>query len=111
MVECFLFLPQVRLSVGDITERARHAEDSGFDGIAFIDHLEAPGLPGESIWEAMGIATWVAANRNGAAARIGPSGSLRRLSASCRPRQTSRHPLRRIGRQIRARPRCGILAR
>jgi alkanesulfonate monooxygenase SsuD/methylene tetrahydromethanopterin reductase-like flavin-dependent oxidoreductase (luciferase family) len=61
MVEWFLFLPQVRLSVADITERARHAEDSGFDGIAFIDHLEAPGLPGESICEAMGIATWVAA--------------------------------------------------
>jgi alkanesulfonate monooxygenase SsuD/methylene tetrahydromethanopterin reductase-like flavin-dependent oxidoreductase (luciferase family) len=61
MVEWFLFLPQVRSSVADITERARHAEDSGFDGIAFIDHLEAPGLPGESIWEAMSIATWVAA--------------------------------------------------
>ena len=45
----------------DITERARHAEASGFDGMAFIDHLEAPGLPGESIWEAMAIATWVAA--------------------------------------------------
>ena len=49
------------MSVADIAERARYAEDSGFDGIAFIDHLEAPGLPGESIWEAMGIATWVAA--------------------------------------------------
>ena len=61
MVEWFLFLPQVRLSVADIAERARYAEDSGFDGIAFIDHLEAPGLPGESIWEAMSIATWVAA--------------------------------------------------
>lgn len=61
MVEWFLFLPQVRLSVADIAERARRAEASGFDGIAFIDHLEAPGLPGESIWEAMGIATWVAA--------------------------------------------------
>ncbi len=61
MVEWYLFLPQVRLAAGDITERARHAEASGFDGIAFIDHLEAPGLPGESIWEAMAIATWVAA--------------------------------------------------
>ncbi len=46
---------------GRITERALRAEASGFAGIAFIDHLEAPGLPGESIWEAMGIATWVAA--------------------------------------------------
>jgi alkanesulfonate monooxygenase SsuD/methylene tetrahydromethanopterin reductase-like flavin-dependent oxidoreductase (luciferase family) len=61
MVEWYLFLPQVRLAAADITERARRAEASGFDGIAFIDHLEAPGLPGESIWEAMAIATWVAA--------------------------------------------------
>lgn len=61
MVEWYLFLPQVRLSAADIAERARHAEASGFGGIAFIDHLEAPGLPDESIWEAMGIATWVAA--------------------------------------------------
>jgi alkanesulfonate monooxygenase SsuD/methylene tetrahydromethanopterin reductase-like flavin-dependent oxidoreductase (luciferase family) len=61
MPEWYLFLPQVRLSAADIAERARRAEASGFDGMAFIDHLEAPGLPGESIWEAMGIATWVAA--------------------------------------------------
>lgn len=61
MVEWYLFLPQVRLSASDIAERARHAEASGFDGMAFIDHLEAPGLADENIWEAMGIATWVAA--------------------------------------------------
>jgi alkanesulfonate monooxygenase SsuD/methylene tetrahydromethanopterin reductase-like flavin-dependent oxidoreductase (luciferase family) len=61
MVEWYLFLPQVRLAAADIAERARRAEASGFDGIAFIDHLEAPGLPNESIWEAMAIATWVAA--------------------------------------------------
>jgi alkanesulfonate monooxygenase SsuD/methylene tetrahydromethanopterin reductase-like flavin-dependent oxidoreductase (luciferase family) len=61
MVEWYLFLPQVRLSAADITERARHAEAGGFDGMAFIDHLEAPGMPDESIWEAMAIATWVAA--------------------------------------------------
>ena len=61
MAEWYLFLPQVRVPVADIVERARHAEASGFTGIAFIDHLEAPGLPAESIWEAMGVATWVAA--------------------------------------------------
>ena len=61
MVEWYLFLPQVRMSAADITDRARHAEANGFDGMAFIDHLEAPGLPDESIWEAMAIATWVAA--------------------------------------------------
>jgi alkanesulfonate monooxygenase SsuD/methylene tetrahydromethanopterin reductase-like flavin-dependent oxidoreductase (luciferase family) len=61
MVEWYLFLPQVRLPVADFVLRARQAEASGFDGLAFIDHLEAPGRPNESIWEAMAIATWVAA--------------------------------------------------
>ncbi len=61
MAEWFLFLPQLRLPVAEIVQRARHAEAGGFDGIAFIDHLEAPGQSGETIWEAMGIAGWVAA--------------------------------------------------
>ncbi|MBP2452793.1 LLM class flavin-dependent oxidoreductase [Mycolicibacterium lutetiense] len=61
MSEWFLFLPQVRLGVDDIVERARAAEASGFDGIALIDHLEAPGATHQSIWEAMTVATWVAA--------------------------------------------------
>jgi alkanesulfonate monooxygenase SsuD/methylene tetrahydromethanopterin reductase-like flavin-dependent oxidoreductase (luciferase family) len=61
MVEWYLFLPQVRLPASDIVDRAQHAEASGFDGIAFIDHLEAPGQVDENIWEAMEIATWVAA--------------------------------------------------
>lgn len=61
MVEWYLFLPQVRLPVADIVDRAQRAEAAGFDGIAFIDHLEAPGQPDENIWEAMGIASWVAA--------------------------------------------------
>ncbi len=61
MTEWYLFLPQVRLPVADIVARARAAETSGFDGIAFIDHLEVPGQPDESIWEAMSIAAWVGA--------------------------------------------------
>jgi alkanesulfonate monooxygenase SsuD/methylene tetrahydromethanopterin reductase-like flavin-dependent oxidoreductase (luciferase family) len=61
MAEWYLFLPQVRLPVADIVERSRHAEASGFSGVAFVDHLEAPGLRDESIWEAMSVATWVAA--------------------------------------------------
>ncbi|OMB83746.1 LLM class flavin-dependent oxidoreductase [Mycolicibacterium conceptionense] len=60
MSEWFLFLPQVRLDVDDIVERARVAEAAGFNGIALIDHLEAPGATHQSIWEAMTIATWVA---------------------------------------------------
>lgn len=61
MSEWFLFLPQVRLDIADIVERACVAEAGGFDGVAFIDHLEAPGATHQSIWEAMTVATWVAA--------------------------------------------------
>jgi alkanesulfonate monooxygenase SsuD/methylene tetrahydromethanopterin reductase-like flavin-dependent oxidoreductase (luciferase family) len=61
VAEWFLFLPQLRRPVADIVERVRVAEATGFDGVAFIDHLEAPGIPDESIWEAMSLATWVAA--------------------------------------------------
>jgi alkanesulfonate monooxygenase SsuD/methylene tetrahydromethanopterin reductase-like flavin-dependent oxidoreductase (luciferase family) len=62
MAEWFLFLPQVRLEIPDIVERARAAETAGFDGIALIDHLEPPGAPHQGIWEAMTVATWVAAH-------------------------------------------------
>lgn len=60
--EWFLFMPQVKLGMSAITDRARVAEEAGFDGIAFIDHLEAPGATHQSIWEAMTVATWVAAH-------------------------------------------------
>jgi alkanesulfonate monooxygenase SsuD/methylene tetrahydromethanopterin reductase-like flavin-dependent oxidoreductase (luciferase family) len=62
MAEWFLFLPQVRLEIPDLVGRARAAEAAGFDGIAFIDHLEPPGAPHQGIWEAMTVATWVAAH-------------------------------------------------
>jgi hypothetical protein len=46
VAEWFLFLPQVPLAVADIVGRARVAEACGFDGVAFIDHLETPAAPG-----------------------------------------------------------------
>ena len=61
MAEWFVFLPQVRMEIDDIVERAHVAEAAGFAGIAFIDHLEPPGATHQSIWEAMTIATLVAA--------------------------------------------------
>ena len=62
MAEWFLFLPQVRLEIPEIVARARAAESAGFDGIALIDHLEPPGAAHQGIWEAMTVATWVAAH-------------------------------------------------
>jgi alkanesulfonate monooxygenase SsuD/methylene tetrahydromethanopterin reductase-like flavin-dependent oxidoreductase (luciferase family) len=61
MPEWFLYMSQYRLPVGDFVARAQAAEAAGFDGVAFVDHLETPGMPTAPIWEAMTIATWVAA--------------------------------------------------
>jgi alkanesulfonate monooxygenase SsuD/methylene tetrahydromethanopterin reductase-like flavin-dependent oxidoreductase (luciferase family) len=61
MAEWFLFLPQIRMDMLDIVERAQAAEAAGFDGVAFIDHLLAPGAEHQPLWEAMTVATWVAA--------------------------------------------------
>jgi alkanesulfonate monooxygenase SsuD/methylene tetrahydromethanopterin reductase-like flavin-dependent oxidoreductase (luciferase family) len=59
--EFFLYLPQMRLPVDAICERARVAEQSGFAGIAFMDHLAPPLAEASPMYEAMTLATWVAA--------------------------------------------------
>src|SRR3954466_5045977 len=59
--EWFLYMSQYRMPVADFVSRAQAAEASGFDGVAFFDHLETPGMPDAPVWEAMGIATWGAA--------------------------------------------------
>jgi alkanesulfonate monooxygenase SsuD/methylene tetrahydromethanopterin reductase-like flavin-dependent oxidoreductase (luciferase family) len=45
-----------------ITERARVAEAAGFAGIAFMDHLAPPLAESSPMFEAMTLATWVAAH-------------------------------------------------
>ncbi|OFJ50563.1 LLM class flavin-dependent oxidoreductase [Mycolicibacterium grossiae] len=61
MVEWFLYVPQSRQGLDDLVAKALAAEAAGFDGIAFLDHLETPMAPSSPIWEAMTVATWVAA--------------------------------------------------
>ncbi len=56
-----LFLPQMRMSHDAIVQRALAAEESGFEGIAFMDHLAPPLAAGQDMWEAMSIAGWVLA--------------------------------------------------
>ncbi len=60
-MEYHLFLPQMRMSHEAIVERALAAEASGFEGIAFMDHLAPPLAEGQPMWEAMEIASWVLA--------------------------------------------------
>ncbi|ROO85158.1 alkanesulfonate monooxygenase SsuD/methylene tetrahydromethanopterin reductase-like flavin-dependent oxidoreductase (luciferase family) [Actinocorallia herbida] len=59
--EFHLYLPQLRLPVEDVVARARAAEDAGFTGIAFMDHLVPPLADGHDMWEAMTLAAWVLA--------------------------------------------------
>jgi alkanesulfonate monooxygenase SsuD/methylene tetrahydromethanopterin reductase-like flavin-dependent oxidoreductase (luciferase family) len=59
--EFWLYLPQMRMSFGAITERARAAEEAGFDGIALMDHFAPPALPSAESYDAMTTAAAIAA--------------------------------------------------
>ncbi|GGV18851.1 hypothetical protein GCM10010182_45550 [Actinomadura cremea] len=56
-----LFLPQMRMTVDAIVERALAAEAAGFEGMAFMDHLAPPLAAEHDMLEAMTIAGWVLA--------------------------------------------------
>jgi alkanesulfonate monooxygenase SsuD/methylene tetrahydromethanopterin reductase-like flavin-dependent oxidoreductase (luciferase family) len=60
-LEFWLYLPQLRMTMGDIVERARSAESAGFSGVAGMDHLAPPGAEGSPMFEAMVTNAWVAA--------------------------------------------------
>jgi alkanesulfonate monooxygenase SsuD/methylene tetrahydromethanopterin reductase-like flavin-dependent oxidoreductase (luciferase family) len=60
-VEVHLFLPQMRMTMETLVERAQAAEAAGFDGIAFMDHLAPPLALDQPMFEAMTAATWIAA--------------------------------------------------
>ena len=59
--EFFLYLPQMRMDMDAITERALVAEAAGFCGVAFMDHLAPPLMERAPMFEAMTVAAWVAA--------------------------------------------------
>jgi alkanesulfonate monooxygenase SsuD/methylene tetrahydromethanopterin reductase-like flavin-dependent oxidoreductase (luciferase family) len=60
--EFHLFLPQMRLSMDALVEKAKVAEASGFTGIALMDHLAPPLAEGHHYHDAMVTAGWVAAS-------------------------------------------------
>ena len=57
-----LFLPQMRLSLPQLVERAQAAEAAGFDGVAGMDHLAPPMAEDQPMYEAMVTNTWLAAH-------------------------------------------------
>jgi alkanesulfonate monooxygenase SsuD/methylene tetrahydromethanopterin reductase-like flavin-dependent oxidoreductase (luciferase family) len=56
-----LFLPQMRMPLDAIVERARAAEAAGFEGMALMDHLAPPMAAQHDMWEAMTAAAWLLA--------------------------------------------------
>lgn len=62
MTEFHIMLPQMRMPMDAIVERARAAEDAGFTGMAFMDHLAPPMAEDKPMFDAMATAAWVLAN-------------------------------------------------
>lgn len=57
--EFHLFLPQMRMSLDVMVERARAAESSGFTGMALMDHLVPPLADHHDMYDAMLTAGWL----------------------------------------------------
>ena len=56
-----LYLPQMRMTLDTMVERARAAEAAGFEGIGLMDHLAPPAALDQPMYEAMTTAAWLAA--------------------------------------------------
>src|ERR1700722_17152686 len=68
-MEFWLFLPQMRLTMDQLVDRARAAEAAGFAGVAGMDHLTPPLAESQPMFEAMITNTWVASQTE--ALRVG----------------------------------------
>ena len=56
-----LSLPQMRMDMPTLVERARAAEAAGFGGIALMDHLAPPLADRHDMFDAMTTAAWLLA--------------------------------------------------
>lgn len=59
-MEFWLYLPQMRFSIGALVERARSAEASGFTGLGLMDHLAPPMAESQPMYDAMMTAALLA---------------------------------------------------
>lgn len=59
--EFHLFLPQMRMPMDVMVERARAAEAAGFTGLALMDHLAPPLAEAHDMWDSMLTAGWLLA--------------------------------------------------
>ena len=61
-MQFFLFLPQMRMTMEQLVDRARASEQAGFDGRTGMDHLAPPLAEQHPMYEAFVTNTWVAAH-------------------------------------------------
>jgi alkanesulfonate monooxygenase SsuD/methylene tetrahydromethanopterin reductase-like flavin-dependent oxidoreductase (luciferase family) len=59
-LEFWLFLPQMRLTLDQLSERALHAESAGFAGMAGMDHMAPPLAESSPMFDAMITNAWLA---------------------------------------------------
>ncbi len=59
-MEFYLFLPQMRMELPALVERAQAAEAAGFTGMALMDHLAPPMALDQPMYEAMTTAMFLA---------------------------------------------------
>jgi alkanesulfonate monooxygenase SsuD/methylene tetrahydromethanopterin reductase-like flavin-dependent oxidoreductase (luciferase family) len=59
-LEFWLFLPQMRLSMDQLSERAVQAEAAGFSGMAGMDHMAPPLADSSPMFDAMITNAWLA---------------------------------------------------
>lgn len=59
--EFHLFLPQMRMTMPALVERARAAEAAGFTGMALMDHFAPPMAEAHGMYEAITTAGWLLA--------------------------------------------------
>ena len=60
-LEFWLYLPQMRMTMDQMTARALAAEAAGFAGVAGMDHLAPPGAESAPMFESMTTNAWLAA--------------------------------------------------
>ena len=60
-LEFWLYLPQMRMTMDALAQRAQSAEAAGFGGIAGMDHLAPPGAEATPMFEAMITSSYLAA--------------------------------------------------
>src|SRR5258708_11648742 len=61
-MEFYLFVPQMRLTMAELVEKAQAAEAAGFVGFTGMDHLEPPLATEQPMYEATVTTTWIASH-------------------------------------------------